>query len=127
MRVRPIVTALLVLVAGGCGFSSQPLEPLVVGTQRFFTVEWQAARRGNGRVVQGYIRNDWGLAAANVRLLVDGLEPPDRLVGQRLITIGGQLLPGSRASFETAMPPASSYRVRVFVFDWVQSGEMFGR
>ncbi len=125
-RYLSIIVVVLV-AAAGCGFSSQPLEPLVTGSQQFFTLEWQTSRRGNQPLVQGYIRNDWGLAAANMRLLVEGIEPPGRLVGQRIIWLGGQLTPGTRAYFETSMPPAPTYRVRVFAFDWMQSAEMFGR
>ena len=127
MRTRLLRLALVLLGAGGCGFSSQPLEPLVVGSQQFFALDWQTSRRGNQSVVQGYIRNNWGFTAANMRLLVEALEPPDRLVSQRIIWLGGQLTPGTRAYFETAMPPATTYRVRVFAYDWIQSGELFGR
>jgi hypothetical protein len=111
----------------GCGFGTRPLEPVVAGAQRFFTIDWETARRGTQPVVRGYIKNEWGLPAANVRLLVEGLEPPDRLVSQRLVGIGGQVMPGSPVYFETPMPPAPSYRIRVFAFDWVQASETFGR
>jgi hypothetical protein len=127
MRRSLLLLALAVLGTGGCGFSSQPLEPLVVGSQQFFNLEWSTGRRGNQPLVQGYIRNNWGFAATNMRLLVEGLDPPDRVVSQRVIWLGGQLTPGTRAYFETAMPPAASYRVRVFAYDWLQSPEMFGR
>jgi hypothetical protein len=127
MRRYLFVIVAVLVAAAGCGCSSQPLEPLVTGSQQFFTLEWQTSRRGNQPLVQGYIRNDWGLAAANMRLLVEGIEPPGRLVGQRIIWLGGQLTPGTRAYFETSMPPAPTYRVRVFAFDWMQSAEMFGR
>lgn len=127
MSVRLWVIALLVLACEGCEFGSQPLSPLVVGSQQFFTIEWRSVRRGNQPVVQGYIRNNWGFPASGVRLLVEGVDPGDRLIAQRLTTIGGQLLPGTQATFETAMPPAAAYRVRMFSYEWVQSGEMFGR
>jgi hypothetical protein len=78
-------------------------------------------------MVRGYIKHDWGFAAAHVRLLVEGLEPQNRVASQRIISLGGQLAPGARASFETPMPPAPTYRVRVFAFDWIQSVEMHGR
>ncbi len=126
-RPSALIAFLLLLAVGGCGFSSQPVEPLVTGSQQFFSLEWQASPRGNQRVVQGYIKNNWGLTAANMRLLVEALEPPDRLVSQRIIWLGGQLTPGTRAYFETSMPPAPTYRVRVFAYDWIQSAEMFGR
>ncbi len=127
MRRPSALIALLLLAVSGCGFSSQPVEPLVTGSQQFFSLEWQASPRGNQRIVQGYIKNNWGLAAANMRLLVEALEPPDRLVSQRISWLGGQLTPGTRAYFETSMPPAPTYRVRVFAYDWIQSAEMFGR
>lgn len=127
MRARVLAMASLLLLAGGCSFSSQPLEPLVVGSQRFFTLEWQTAERGTQRVVQGSIRNDWGFAASNVRLLVEAVGPQDQLINQRLITIGGEITPGSRVSFESPVPNAPGYRVRVFSYDWSQAGEMFGR
>ena len=127
MRIRSVLLALVVLGAGGCGGASGPLEPLVVGTQQYFSIEWQSSPRGSQRVVQGYIKNNWGFAATNMRLLVDALEPDGRLVTQRLIWLGGQLTPGTRAYFETPMPPAPSYRVRVFAFDWVTSPELFSR
>ena len=125
--MRTLFAAVLVLVVGGCGFSVQPVEPLVAGAQRFFSLEWQAGSLGAQRLVHGYIKNDWGFVAANVRLLVEGLEPPNRVASQRIISLGGQLAPGARAYFETPMPPAPNYRVRVFVFDWIQSGELHGR
>ncbi len=127
MRRPSALIALLLLAVSGCGFSSQPVEPLVTGSQQFFSLEWQASPRGNQRIVQGYIKNNWGLAAANMRLLVEALEPPDRLVSHRISWLGGQLTPGTRAYFETSMPPAPTYRVRVFAYDWIQSAEMFGR
>ncbi len=127
MRRPWALIAFLLLAVGGCGFSSQPVEPLVTGSQQFFSLEWQSSPRGNQRVVQGCIKNTWGLAAANMRLLVEALEPPDRLVSQRIIWLGGQLTPGTRAYFETSMPPAPTYRVRVFAYDWIQSAEMLGR
>ena len=127
MRPRWALAAAVLFAVGGCGFSTQPLEPLVTGTQQFFSLEWQSSPRGTQRVVQNYIKNNWGLTAANMRLLVEAIEPPDRLVSQRIIWLGGQLTPGTRAYFETSMPPAPTYRVRVFAYDWIQSAEMFGR
>ena len=114
-------------IVSGCGFSTRPIEPVVSGGQQFFRLEWQTARRGSERIVQGAVRNDWSQPAANVRLLVEALDPPDRIVSQRLVGLGGQLAPGVVVPFEMSMPPATTYRVRMFSFDWVQAGETFGR
>jgi hypothetical protein len=125
--LRGIGLAAVLLVIGGCGFSTQPVEALVGGGPRFFSLEWHVSPRSAERLVQGYVKNDWGFVATNVRLLVEGLEPPNRIVSQRIFSLGGDLAPGTRAYFETPMPPSPTYRVRVFAFDWIQSGEMHGR
>jgi hypothetical protein len=125
--VRLAAIALIVLAATGCGFSTQPVEPLVAGGQRFFILDWQATQRGGQPLVQGHVKNNWGLTAQNVMLLVEGVEPPDRIASQRLVSIGGQLNPGTSAYFQTPIAPAPTYRVRMFSFDWVQSPEMHGR
>jgi hypothetical protein len=126
-RALSIAVLLVAIAAAGCGFSSQPVEPLVVGTQQYFTLEWRVSPRGSQRLVSGHIRNEWGFTATNVRLLVDAIEPPDRVVSQRIVWLGGDVTPGTRAYFQATMPPAPTYRVRVFSFDWVQSAEMFSR
>lgn len=124
--IQSCFVALTLLVAGGCG-SATRVEPLVAGAQQFFTIDWQRGQRGAQRLVQGHIKNEWGFTATNLRLLVEALDPPDRLISQRFVSLGGQLTPGARTFFEAPVPPAGTYRVRVFAFDWVESPELHPR
>jgi hypothetical protein len=102
--------------------SAGSLRPLVIGWQQFFTVDWQSAERRGRPIVQGRIYNNWGLAASDVRLLVNGLDPAGQVVEQRVAWLGTLLTPGTTAPFEVALQrPASAYRVEVFSFDWVQA------
>lgn len=119
------VAALALWLAACASSSSGPLEPLVVGGERFFKLEWQVDQSRGRPVVWGYILNDWGLPASGVRLLVEGVGPGGELLGQQLAWVGS-LTPGMRAYFEVPVAQAApAYRVRVFSFDWVL-GDDFG-
>jgi len=114
---------LLLLVYAAIAAADRRLTPLVIGWEQFFKVEWEAGERKGRPVVQGYIKNDWGMTAANVRLLVDGLDPSGQVVSQTVGWLGTQLTPGMRAYFEVPVnEPAPAYRVSVFAFDFVQHG-----
>ncbi|MGH7393118.1 MAG: hypothetical protein ACREM3_27245 [Candidatus Rokuibacteriota bacterium] len=103
-----------------------PLQPLVVGWERYFKLDWQVDRSPGRTLVWGHILNDWGLPARGVRVLVDGIGPGGELLGQELAWVGS-LAPGMRAYYEVPVKtPAPAYRVSVFAFDWVLSDD-FGR
>ena len=100
-----------------------PLSPLVAGWEQFFTLRWESAARGGRPIVRGRIQNDWGVPATHIRLLVDGFDGSGRLVGQNVGWLGTQLPPGIYADFEVPVrETAATYRVSVFAFSWVQSG-----
>lgn len=120
-RARALVLAVLGLAACVSCVSPAPgpLEPLVVGWERFFTLEWQVDRSRQPPRVWGYLFNDWGLPAGRVRILIDGVGPDGELLGQQLAWIG-LLMPGTRVYFEVpAERSAPEYRVRVFAYDWI--------
>jgi hypothetical protein len=122
MRIRALTTALLLALSTGAA-SGAPLTPLIWGWEQFFTIEWQPETRNGLAEVGGYVRNDWGMAAANVRLLVESLGPNSEVTGQRVAWLGSMLTPGTSAYFLVPAPRGgSAYRVSVFAFDWVQMG-----
>lgn len=114
----------ILMLALAAGAEAAPLQPLVVGWERFFKVDWQPGTRRGGPVVSGYVLNDWGIPAARIRLLVEGVGPGGEVTGQQLVWLTSQsLTPGARAYFEIpAAPPAPMYRVSVFAFEWVRPG-----
>jgi hypothetical protein len=96
------------------------LQPLIVGWQQFFRVQWDATRVKDQPTVDGYITNVWGFSAQNVQLLVSGYDRGGTMVGQ-LVTWGpSPITPGSRVYFDVPVPPAASYEVAIFAWDWVQ-------
>jgi hypothetical protein len=122
---RVIVVAVMLMLmagAGGAAGADPPLEPLVLGGEQFFRLEWEAGERRGRPVVRGSIVNEWGFPARRVQLLVEGLDAGGRVVSQRVAWLGGELTPGSRAWFDVRVAEsAPAYRVRVFAWDWIQS------
>ena len=97
-----------------------PVEPLVVGWEQFFKLDWVATQQGGRPAVAGHVLNDWGFGARRIRLLVDELDAQGAIVWQTISWLGFDLPPGSRAPFIIAVRhPTPNYRVRVFSFDWV--------
>ena len=110
------LTACAPATAGG------PLTPLVVGWEQFFKLTWTVGEHRGHPVLSGKIYNNWGFAAANMRLLVDELGANGEIIDQRLEWLGFLLTPGTTAPFEIAVAHATpNYRVSVFAFDWVQA------
>jgi len=122
MKLVAVVTALALLVVTGTALAAT-LYPLTSGWEFYFKLEWQGGDRNGNPVVYGKILNDWGMAATNIRLLVDSLDDKGEITDQRVAWLGSQLTPGMRAYFEVRVPAAApSYRVSVFAFDWIQMG-----
>jgi hypothetical protein len=116
---------LVALVAGGCAPVSTvpqgPLEPLVVGTEQYLAIDWQAEPRAAGAVVWGYVNNTSPYTYDRLRLLVEGLGPEGQILVQTLVWSPGLLGAHGRNYFEAGMPEAPAYRVRVFSLDRVES------
>lgn len=124
MRVRALVIAVLVgTLAAATHVAAQPLTPLVPGWERYFAVSWERFDRRGQPYLSGYIVSSYGVTATRVQLLVDSLDSSGGIVAQRVEWLGGSNLPGfSRTYFEVPIrQQASSYRVSVFAFDFVQS------
>ena len=121
MRVRAIAIVMVVLLASSA-MAAGPLTPLVIGWEQFFRLNWTVGERRGKPVVTGTIYNNWGFAAANVRLLVDELDANGQIVEQRIGWLGFTLTPGTTAPFVVPVVHATpNHRVSVFAFDWVQA------
>jgi hypothetical protein len=112
------------LLATGCAPAVQsggPLEPLVVGAERYLTIDWRAEPRGGSTIVWGYVVNQSPYTFDRVRLLIDALGPNGEILSQRLVWAVGLLGGWGRNYFEAPMEPAAGYRVRVFSYDRVET------
>ena len=96
---------------------AQPLQPLVVDWEQYFRIDAESSTRGGRTVVTGTVWNTAPWGAKRIQLLVDALDEQGHVVNQRVTRLGIDLAAGTHAAFEVPMPPAASYRVRIFAFD----------
>jgi hypothetical protein len=116
------------LLAFGCaaagsspaGSSSGPLQPLMVGAEQHFAVDWQPEQSDRPVVVRGYLTNTSPYTFDRIRLLVEAMGPDGQIAGQRVVWAPGLLGGSGRTYFEVPMGPAHAYRVRVFSYDRVE-------
>jgi hypothetical protein len=127
-RLRTAVTiAFLISVLPGFVLStgwSAPLQPLVVGWERIFKLDWQVAERRGHPSVRGYVVNNSPYSIHSVRLLVDALDASGTIIGQKVgYPTSSAMEPFSKSFFDIAAPGsgAASYQVRVFAFDRIES------
>ena len=121
------LAGLLILLPVACAtgpMTWQPgnLQPLTVGWQQFFRIQWDATRQNGQTVVEGYVTNVWGFTALNVRLLVNGYDASGEMVGQLISWGPNEIDFGSRVYFNVPVPTAATYDVSIFSWSWVQTG-----
>jgi hypothetical protein len=122
LAILPLAASLALAACAPPTAAGGPLTPLVIGWEQFFTLTWTVGEHRGRPVVSGKIYNNWGFAAANVRLLVDELDAGGRIVDQHVGWLGFTLTPGTTAPFEIPVAHATpNHRVSVFAFDWVQA------
>lgn len=90
------------------------------GADRYFKIEWQADERRGKPIVSGYVTNQWGLAARNVRVYVEALDAAGNVTAKYIGYVNGYVPPSSRVYFEVPVQAkAPSYRVTVLSFDLI--------
>jgi hypothetical protein len=90
-----------------------------------FRVEWEPGTSRRGAVVRGYVYNDQGYTAANIRLVVESLDPAGQLAATTIGYVGQVAPPFGRAYFEVPLAaPATGYRVRVAAWEPIHRGGM---
>jgi hypothetical protein len=124
------VAAVLLGLLGGCATLSAPptwqpgnLQPLIVGWQQYFRIQWTATPERGAARIDGYITNTWGFPAQRVRVLVTGHDATGTQVGQIIAWGPNEINPGGRVYFDVTVPGgAASYDVSIFSWNWVQVG-----
>ncbi len=83
-------------------------------------LEWDASQTRGGRpMVAGYIYNDYGRPANNVRLLVETLDGSGRVIDRAFGFVRGIVPVFNRSYWVVPVKtPGASYRVTVTSFEW---------
>jgi hypothetical protein len=123
LRAAPVLVVMLLLATPvGHGGEAASLSPLVIDWARYLSIQSQTASGGRGTVVYGTVHNtsDWSLR--RIQLLVESLDAGGVATDQRVVWLGSDLTPGSRAYFEVPASAATSHRVSVFAFEGGRRG-----
>jgi len=103
----------LLALAGAFAQAAEIYAPQTL--DHYFRLEWSK----DGRSVNGYVYSSANRHAAHMQLVVEGLDGSGKVVTKTLTWIR-DVPPNNRAFFETAVPTAVSYRVRILSLDWIE-------
>jgi hypothetical protein len=119
--VRSIAAAVLLVACSTAHahWQSRSLQPLTVGWQQFFRVQWGSGEFRGRPIVEGYVSNVWGFWARDVQLLVTGYDATGTMVGQLVGWGPSRIPPGGRVYFTLPVPPAPAYEVAIFAWTWI--------
>ena len=128
MRIpmRALLLATMVLLALGAGSPVRPavaLDATSTVDQRI-RLDWDVkVGRGGRAVIQGYVYNDNGRPAADVRLLVETLDASGTVIARDIGFVRQVVQFNDRAYFEVPLKATgASYRVSVTSLDWKGGG-----
>ena len=100
---------------------SATVTTAIQGWEYYFRIDWAVQPKPNGNEIDGYLYNQYGETAMNVRILAQGLDEKGNLIGQKLEWVPGTVPPLQRTFFKVVgLPQAPQYRVAVWAFDWSQ-------
>ena len=114
--VRFVVVLGLMVVAATAGLKA--VAPATAQswttTDRGFRLDWEPAQTKRGTVIRGYLNNDSGYTAANVRLIIESIDAGGQVAATTIGYLPGTAPPFDRLYFEVPLKAAAaSYRVRV--------------
>jgi len=90
----------------------------IYGVDGYFKIEAGLDERHGKSFVGGYITNQWGLGARNVRLRVEALDASGGVTATYIGYVNDNVNPGTRVYFEVSVrEKAPKYRVTVLSFD----------
>jgi hypothetical protein len=114
-----LLTAVVVLMGAGRVWA-QLYSPQTI--EQDFRVEWQVGQNRKGPMIDGYVYNKAMRAAEHMRLKIDRLDSNGQVVGSSTAVVLGTVPMDGRAYFTASVPPAASYRVQPYTFDWTGGG-----
>ena len=123
---RTLLLAALALLPIGVGAAPTPAQALgaTATVDPRIRLDWEVgATRGGRPVIQGYVYNDYGRPASDVRLLVEALDASGAVIARHVGFIRGVVQLNDRAYFELPIQtPGASYRLSVTALDWKGGG-----
>jgi len=122
--MKPIRHGLLTIMVVVVWASVLPLPPVAAlsatsSADTRLRLDWEAGTRRGRPVIQGYVYNDYGRAAVDVRLLVETLDASGAVTARTIGFVRGVVPFHDRTYFEVPLKTAgASYRVSLTAFEW---------
>jgi hypothetical protein len=122
--LRALVLAVAISLMVGPAVAPAAAASVPSGIDARIRLDWEAGVTRRGKpVIRGYVINDHGRPAADVRLLVESLDGSGAVVARAIGFVTGVVQFNDRAYFEVPLrTPAASYRVTVISLDWRAGG-----
>ena len=123
IKISVLTATVLALVFGSPAPPAEALSAAATVDARI-RLDWELGNGRGGRpVIQGYVYNDYGRAASDVRLLVETLDGAGAVIGRTVGFVRGVVQLNDRAYFEVPIRAAgASYRVSVISLEWKGGG-----
>ncbi len=126
IAMKRLLLATMAVLALAAGSPVRPAAALSAASSvdARIRLDWEVgATRGGRPVIQGYVYNDYGRPASDVRLLVETLDASGAVIGRTVGFVRGVVQLNDRAYFEVPIRvTGASYRVSVTGFDWKGGG-----
>jgi hypothetical protein len=126
ISIRSLLPAAMTLLALGASGPVRPAAALGAASSvdQRIRLDWEVkVGRGGRAVIRGYVYNDNGRPAADVRLLVETLDPSGAVIARDIGFVRGVVQFNDRAYFEVPLrTTGASYRVSVTSLDWKGGG-----
>lgn len=122
--IRHVLLATRVILALTSVLPTTPAAALSAtsSVDRRIRLDWEVGTRHGRPVIQGYVYNDYGSAASNVRLLVETLDASGAVIARGVGFVRGVVAFNDRVYFEVPLKAGASYRVSVTGLDWMRGG-----
>ena len=122
--ISAVVLAMAAILAVGPGQGPAAAAITPSGIDARIRLDWEAGTTRRGQpVIEGYVLNDYGRPAANVRLLVETLDGSGAVVAHTVGFVHGLVHHNDRTYFEVPLKASgASYRVTVTALDWRAGG-----
>lgn len=119
---RVVVLSLVLVMTGSILYSAPPAIALSATSSpdARLRLDWEPGTTHAGRpVIRGWVFNDYGSSAKDVRLLVETVDPSGNVIARDIGFVRGAVAFNDRTYFEVPLKTTgASYRVSIVGFDW---------
>lgn len=123
MRMLRLALVALTLLLPAAGVLAPAQAANFFAPDARFAVKWEAGQSKRGApLVSGYVTNNTGTAATDVRLRIEVLDANGQVIGEIVQRLFGEIQAGDRSYFEAPVRTAgASYRISVVSFSYIRS------